>query len=163
MKRHLECNDYERMTFEAVGAKYKPEAEHRKLYMAMTMHQWDAVKRNGYTASTKEMVFRKHMLHEVYGLESEVFSTKRPLAHMISDQPKTYRVSLTENGGIEVVCFDLENIDSELEGYYDGVSDLPEWVQERIAVLSVCNPDPPTPVVEGVGRRISDGIFWIYK
>ena len=163
MKRPLDYKDCEDMTFRAVAAKYEPESEQRKLYMAMTMHAWDAVKRNGYTANTKDAVFRKHMLKQVYELESDVYATSRPLQHMISDNPKTYRVSLTEKGGVEVVCFDLENVDSELEGYYDEVSDLPTWVQERIAVLSVCNPDPPTPVVEGIGRRISEGIFWIYK
>lgn len=164
MKRPLDCKDYERMTYEAVGAKYDdPEERNRMLYMAMTMHQWDAAARNGYEAGKKELAWHKHMLKQLYELESNIFSTTRPLTHMIANEPKTYRVSFTEKGGIEVVCFDLENIDSELEGYYDGVSDLPEWVQERIAVLSVCNPDPPTPVVEEVGRRISDGIFWIYK
>lgn len=163
MQRPLSYKDYERMTYNAVGAKYPPETDQRPLYMAMTLHQWDACARNGYVKGQKEVVWRKHMLKQVYELESDVVSTRRPLLHMIRDEPKTYRISLNEKGGIDVTCFDLENIDSELEGYYDGVSDLPEWVQERIAVLSVCNPDPPTPVVEGVGRRISDGIFWIYK
>ena len=151
------------MTFEAVGAKYKPETERRKLYMAMTMHQWDAVKRNGYTAATKDAVFRNNLLKQTYELESDVVSTRRPLAHMIRDEPKTYRISINQKGGIEVVCFDLENIDSELEGYYDEVSALPVWVQERIAVLAVCSPNPPTPTVEGVGRRISENIYWVYK
>ena len=163
MKRPLTCKDYERMTFEAAAAKYKPETEHHMLYMAMTMQQWDAVRRNGYTANTKDAVFRKHMLKQVYELESDVVSTRRPLAHMIRDEPKTYRISFNQKGGVEVTCFDLENVDSELEGYYDEVSALPTWVQERIAVLAVCSPNPPTPTVEGIGRRISEGIYWIYK
>lgn len=163
MQRPLSCKDYERMTYDAVGEKYEPESEHRKLYVAMTMHQWDAVKRNGYTAATKDAVFRKHMLKQVYKLESDVVSTRRPLAHMIRDEPKTYRISINSKGGVEAVCFDLENIDSELEGYYDGISALPMWVQERVAVLAVCNPEPPTHIVEGVGRRISENVYWIYK
>ena len=163
MKRHLDYKDCEDMTFRAVAAKYEPESEQRKLYMAMTMHAWDAVKRNGYTAKTKEAVFRKHMLKQVYQLECGVASCYQPFEIAMINQPKTYRVSLTEKGGAEVVCFDLENIDSELEGYYDDLSNLPTWVQERIAVLSVCSPNPPTPVVEGIGRRISESIYWIYK
>ena len=167
MKRLLSCKDYERMTYDAVGAKYpeqdEPQGSNRALYMAMTLHQWDAAARNGYVKGQKELAWHKHMLVQVYALESEVITTKRPLAHMIRDEPKTYRVSLNRKGGVEVVCFDLENIDSELEGYYDSVSALPTWVQERVAVLAVCSPISPTPTVEGVGRRISENIYWVYK
>lgn len=164
MKRHLDCKDYERMTYEAVAAKYDdPEERNRMLYMAMTMHQWDAAMRNGYEAGKKELAWHKHMLKQLYELESDVISTTRPLLHMIANEPKTYRISFGQKGGIEVVCFDLENIDSELEGYYDDVSALPVWVQERIAVLAVCSSNPPTPTVEGVGRRISENIYWVYK
>lgn len=163
MKRHLDCKDYERMTFESVAERYEAETEQHKLHMVSAMLTWDATKLNGYTASTKESVFRKRMLKMIYDLESDVFSTSRTLAHMIRDNPKTYRISINQKGGAEVLCFDLENIDSELEGYYDDLSNLPTWVQERIAVLSVCSPNPPTPVVEGIGRRISESIYWIYK
>lgn len=163
MKRPLDCKDYERMTYESVAGRYEPENQQRKLGMVSAMLTWDAVKRNGYTASTKEWVFRKRMLTQIYDLESDVYATTRPLAHMIRDEPKTYRISINQKGGVEVLCFDLENIDSELEGHYDEVSALPVWVQERIAVLAVCSPNPPTPTVEGVGRRISENIYWVYK
>ena len=168
MKRPLSCKDYERMTYESVAAKYDdPEERNRQLYMAMTMHQWDAAARNGYVKGQKELAWHKHMLKQLYELEYEVVSTKRPLAHMIRDEPKTcrisIRISINSKGGVEVVCFDLENIDSELEGYYDGISALPMWVQERVAVLAVCNPEPPTHIIEGVGRRISENVYWIYK
>lgn len=162
MQRPLTTKDYERMTYEAVAAKYEPESQQRKLYMAMVMHQWDSCARNGWVQGQKELVWHKHMLHEVYKVESEELYTRRPLAHMIRDEPKTYRISLTK-GGVEIVCFDLENIDSELEGHYDSVSDLPTWVQERVAVLAVCSPNPPTPSVEGIGRRISENVYWVYK
>ena len=163
MKRPLSYKDYERMTYEAVAAKYEPESGGRKLYMAMTMHRWDACARNGYIKGQKEVAWRKHMLSQVYAVESDAVTTRRPLAHMIAECPKTYRISFSEKGGIEVVCFDLENIDSELEGHYDSVSALPAWVQERVAVLAVCSPNPPTPTVDGIGRRISENVYWIYK
>lgn len=160
MKRPLGCKDYERMTYESVHGVMR-DAQSKDLMLVMTQQGWGVAR--VWLKGQKELTWRKHMLSEVYRIESDASATSRPLQHMIRDEPKTYRVSLTEKGGVEVVCFDLENVDSELEGYYDEVSDLPTWVQERIAVLSVCNPDPPTPVVEGIGRRISEGIFWIYK
>lgn len=162
MKRPLDCKDYERMTFESVKGVMR-NAQTQEAVMVMTDQGWMARRSYGWVKGQKEIVWRKHMLHEVYHLESEVYSTTRPLLHMIRDEPKTYRLSINKEGGVEVVCFDLENIDSELEGYYDEVSNLPTWVQERIAVLSVCNAEPPTPIVEGIGRRISESIFWVYK
>jgi hypothetical protein len=164
MKRPLSCKDYERMTYASVDEYYVGKnGGSRDLYMALCMQSWDRCARNGYVEGQKEVTWRKHMLHEVYKVESDEPSTRRPLAHMIRDEPKTYRISFNRKGGIEVVCFDLENIDSELEGYYDEVSALPTWVQERIAVLAVCSPNPPTPTVEGIGRRISENVYWVYK
>lgn len=161
MKRHLDCKDYERMTYESVAEKYEPESDERKVAMILMEQGWGASRL--WPRGQKEVVWRELMLREVYRLESDVYATSRPLAHMIRDEPKTYRVSINDKGGVEVICFDLENIDSELEGHYDEVSALPVWVQERIAVLAVCSPNPPTPTVEGVGRRISENIYWVYK
>ena len=163
MKRHLDCKDYERITYEAVAAKYEPESEQRKLHMTLCMHSWDGCARNGWVAGQKEVVWRSHALKELWRTECGKAHNYYPLALAVKDEPKTYRISINQKGGIEVVCFDLENIDSELEGYYDEVSALPVWVQERIAVLAVCSPNPPTPTVEGVGRRISENIYWVYK
>ena len=165
MKRPLTTKDYERMTYDAVREKYPVESDSRELYMVLCAQSWDRRLHCGYPKGEKEGTWRKHMLYEVHGLEWVLgkHPTKQILTHMIRDEPKTYRISLNDKGGVEVVCFDLENIDSELEGYYDDVSGLPTWVQERIAVLAVCHHQPPTPTVEGIGRRISENVYWVYK
>lgn len=46
---------------------------------------------------------------------------------------------------------------------YDSTDHLPQWMQEKLAVLSIMTANPPTSEVDGVGRRISDDIFWVYK
>jgi hypothetical protein len=74
---------------------------------------------------------------------------------------KTYRVRVYAEG-IDVVCFGLESVDSALEGHYDRVDDLPDWVKERLAVLMVLDSTPPTGELAGVGRRISESVFWVY-
>ena len=43
------------------------------------------------------------------------------------------------------------------------LSGLPEWMQERVTVLSMLTQTPPTEPVEGVGRRVSADIYWIVK
>ena len=73
----------------------------------------------------------------------------------------TYRISVFPDG-IDVVCFGLESVDSRLEGHYDRVDDLPGWVKERLAVLNMMSSTPPTNEVEGVGRRISAHVYWVY-
>jgi hypothetical protein len=78
-----------------------------------------------------------------------------------ANQATTYRIRIT-TGGVDVICFGLESVDSDLEGHYDRVDDLPSWVQERLAVLLVLDPRPPTAPIQGVGRRISERVFWVF-
>jgi len=73
-----------------------------------------------------------------------------------------YRVSIGKPY-IEVLSLDLENVDDDLNGVYDDLSDLPTWMQERIAMLSMLSFTPPTETVPGVGRRISEVTYWVEK
>lgn len=73
----------------------------------------------------------------------------------------TYRISIFPDG-VDVMCFGLESVDSCLEGHYDRIDDLPNWVKERIAVLNMIPVSPPTSTVEGVGRRISAHVYWVF-
>lgn len=70
------------------------------------------------------------------------------------------RVSLT-GAGVVVVLLDRLAIDEDIEGIYDDVDLLPDWVKERLAVLMIIDPTPPTPSLPGVGRRISKYVFWV--
>lgn len=72
-----------------------------------------------------------------------------------------YRVSVFPDG-VDIVCFGLESVDSCLEGHYDDANDLPNWVKERLAVLNMIPSTPPTNEVDGVGRRISGHVYWVF-
>ena len=63
----------------------------------------------------------------------------------------------------EVMCIGLNSVDNEFEGVYDDVNELPLWMQESIAVLSMLPIDKPNQQVAGVGRRIAENIYWVYK
>ena len=41
-------------------------------------------------------------------------------------------------------------------------SDLPMWMQRRLAVLSMLE-KAPTAAIEGVGRRMSETVYWVVK
>jgi hypothetical protein len=79
---------------------------------------------------------------------------------MISDD-NIYRVSVCTDG-VDVVCFGM-GVDTIHDGHYINVDVLPKWVQERLAVLMMMTSTPPTEEVEGVGRRISRDVYWVYK
>ena len=72
-----------------------------------------------------------------------------------------YRVSVCPDG-VDVVCFGM-GVDTIHDGHYINVDVLPKWVQERLAVLMMMTSAPPTDEVEGVGRRISRDVYWVYK
>lgn len=96
------------------------------------------------------------------GLELETAYIK---LKMVTDQPAStiYRIHIEHDNAVDVTCIGLESIDSGLEGTYDSLDTLPEWVQERIAVLSMLSATPPTQDIPTVGRRITNRTYWVYK
>lgn len=72
-----------------------------------------------------------------------------------------YRVSIFPDG-VDVMCLGVEKVDSQIDGHYDRPDQLPDWVQERLAILMMMDATPPTTEVGGVGRRISTHIYWVY-
>jgi hypothetical protein len=81
---------------------------------------------------------------------------------VITHDDNVYRVAVHQDGTVSVVCFGCEIVDPACEGEYSNVDALPDWVKERLAVLMLMSPTPPTQDVDGVGRRISDHVFWVY-
>jgi len=81
------------------------------------------------------------------------------------DHPtNSYRVSSAGyKNSIEVTCIGMNCVDAEAEGLYDLSEPLPKWLEDRLAVLMLCDPTPPTVAVEGVGRRIDEHTFWVVK
>ena len=43
-----------------------------------------------------------------------------------------------------------------------GLEELPQWMQEKVALLMMTSSIPPTVDVEMVGRRINQNTFWVY-
>lgn len=74
----------------------------------------------------------------------------------------TYRLSIDADKQINIVCFGLPTVDANCEGTYDSVDDLPNWVQDRLAILMMIPITKPTPDIPEVGRRISTSVFWLY-
>jgi hypothetical protein len=73
-----------------------------------------------------------------------------------------YRVQIMGGGEIRVLKLGV-SVDEEVEGVYSAIDALPDWVKERLAVLMVVDArHKPAQEIEGIGRRISEKVFWVY-
>ena len=110
-----------------------------------------------YHESEKDKQGRSSM----YWVMSCTFSHMVTGEHLSLENEKIYRLDVTSKG-VVVTCYGLDAVDSELKMYYSLVDDLPEWVQKKLAVLYLLDPDKSNSNVEKVGRRINKSVFWIY-
>ena len=99
----------------------------------------------------------KYDVQHANGGRPEVLNANDGLVH----DDNIYRVSVFPDG-VDILCFGLSSIDSDINGHYDRSDDLPNWVKERLAVLMITNGIPPTQEVAGGGRRISSHVYWVY-
>ena len=82
---------------------------------------------------------------------------------MMKDHP-TYRVKIHEDSSVETTCYDLlDNFKPELDNHYEHLDDLPDWVQNKLAVLMLLDHKVNNEEVRDVGRRISENIYWVFK
>lgn len=73
----------------------------------------------------------------------------------------TYRVEINRDR-VNIICFGLPTVDANCEGEYDSVDALPNWVQERLAILMMTPNTKPTRDIPKIGRRVSGNVFWVY-
>lgn len=72
-----------------------------------------------------------------------------------------YRVSLRgDTGRCDVITLGTFGIDDSFKGAYD-LEDLPQQLQDKLAVLQVLRVNSLP--IDGVGARIGESTFWIYK
>lgn len=87
----------------------------------------------------------------------------RWILQMMERQP-IYRLSIEKDGTVFTYCYDLmEGFDPELNSMYKSVDELPQWVQDRLAVLMLCDHTKPMNEIGNVGRRITEDVFWITR
>lgn len=72
---------------------------------------------------------------------------------------RTYRVAVDPNGRVNITTWGLAE---DIDRGYDSVDELPEWMQRKIAVLMIFDPEKPMEEIKGIGRRISRGTFWVF-
>jgi hypothetical protein len=75
-----------------------------------------------------------------------------------------YRIVIHEDGMVETGCYEmLDAFDPELNNSYKSVDELPNWVQDKLAVLMLLDHKKVNEEVKGVGRRINERTYWVFK
>jgi len=73
-----------------------------------------------------------------------------------------YRVNfLPDKNTVDVIGLGINGLDLPHQGTYHK-DNMPDWMQDKLHALAVLRVPPPEANVEGVGKRISETIFWVY-
>lgn len=82
---------------------------------------------------------------------------------MMKTEP-IYRIQVNEDSTVETTCYEmLDAFDPELKKYYETLDDLPNWVQDKLAVLMLLDHTKVNEEVKGVGRRINENVYWVFN
>jgi hypothetical protein len=82
---------------------------------------------------------------------------------MVCDDELDYpwRVTMQPCGAVHLSYIGYLPIDGPRAQSYNTIEDAPSWVQDRVAVLNMLEPNPHTSKVFGVGRRINGSVYWV--
>ena len=86
---------------------------------------------------------------------------------MSLDDDALWRVCVDpDTNSVEVLCIGMNRVDNPLADTYFSVDHLPQWVQEKIALLMLL--EPAVPERDEVGdipkeRKVNQYTFWISK
>lgn len=75
---------------------------------------------------------------------------------------QVWRVRLYDDGTVALYSFAMPTNEKNLgvQHRLNNVSLLPDWVKERVSVLQICESGT---IVDGVGRKVSDGVFYVIE
>jgi hypothetical protein len=87
---------------------------------------------------------------------------------MIADElnhklEQIWRVRFYEDGTVGLYSFALPTTTEKNLGVQDRLNDLsqlPEWVRERISVLQICESGT---TIDGVGQKVSERVFYVIE
>ena len=89
-------------------------------------------------------------------------SSIQRMVHSALNQ-ETFRVAIVSNERVVVTRWGLEQNDVVEDTEYPGIDQLPDWIQSAVATLALFEPEGDKPELPGVGRRISERVFWVYQ
>lgn len=84
----------------------------------------------------------------------------------IEDYPTaTIRVDFSEAPSVDIFVLDTLSVVTpmgRIRCTYSTTDSLPEWLQRKLSVLMGLEHEIPTEPVKGVGRRVSQNVYWVF-
>jgi len=71
-----------------------------------------------------------------------------------------WRVKINDDGAVDMYSFAMPQQKNLPEAKCLNHALLPDWIKERIAVLQICDKGD---IVEGVGQKLSDKVFYVIE
>jgi len=112
------------------------------------------------------------MVEEHDLLEVEVHMLREPepyvpMHHMlrmaIDGESEVWRVEFTKGGTVDLLEVRVEDGGKCTHTVVPEPDALPEWIKGRVAVLNMLDGDYPKDHVDGVGRRLTDNVYYVLK
>ncbi len=76
----------------------------------------------------------------------------------------TYHVQIHKHTQhVNVSSIGIDRVDSDVLHHYNSVDELPEWIQTKLSMLMMLDLPPPLNDVDGVGSRLGQYTYWVYK
>ena len=75
-------------------------------------------------------------------------------------EDKLMRIEILDDDGnvnVDTIALGVHEVNIRVH-----VNDLSKDVQEKLAVLLMRSYEPPTEMLEGIGRRIDRTVFWVF-
>ena len=89
---------------------------------------------------------------------SKVLALTQEMDYSMSLYDTLYSVTISEHTKkVYVSCIGINCVDNELIDVYTSIDKLPTWVKDKIAILMLVDK------VEGIGYKVEDEKFYIYK
>ena len=89
---------------------------------------------------------------------SKVLALTQETDYSMSLYDTLYSVTISEHTKkVYVSCIGINCVDNELKDVYTSIDKLPTWVKDKIAILMLVDK------VEGIGYKVEDEKFYIYK
>lgn len=172
---------------EGVGKRYwgggsYPNAHITKSCFLMPPKEWDDLKYalrrraqrynwnnlEGLNTSAKSMPYGElDRLEDTLVTKATMKPTDEQIIHRVDVGVNDLHPVRVFTWGCESISTTPKNKDPKMlpvddDLIYDSVDDLPEWMQQKLAVLSGIDCSKPTEELEGIGRRVSSHVFWVY-
>lgn len=90
----------------------------------------------------------------------EAISGSRRIAMVLARDGSMWRVNI--GTPVEVMHFEDSTSKATIQ-LYDTEDHLPRWIQDAVRNLRMINCDDPTDYIAGIGRRLSNNVFWIER